>query len=88
MPENETYTLYKSSTCTRCPLAERTMRASGVKYESIVLDAPGNESILEDFRAEAARRDFRLEMPIVRTPDDEMLTNLATISQHFREMSR
>ena len=87
MPENETYTLYKSSTCVRCPLAERSMAAAGVKYDSITLDAPGNEQVLADFRDEARERGFKLEMPIVRTPGDEMLTNLAIISEHFRDVS-
>lgn len=80
------YTLYKSTTCTRCPLAEGTMNRSGVDFETIVLDAPGNEALLEAFREESLERGFKLEMPIVRTPDDYILSNLATISQHFREL--
>ena len=84
MPENSTYTLYKSTTCTRCPLAERSMKSAGVDYVTITLDHPDNAGLLDQFRSEATRRGFRMEMPIVRTPSDDLLTNLATISEHFR----
>ena len=77
------YTLYKSTTCVRCPLAERSMKRAGVDYDVVTLDAHGSESELADFREEAGRRGVRLEMPIVRTPSNDLLTNLATISQHF-----
>lgn len=81
---DKTYTLYSSTTCTRCPLARRSMERAGVKYNEVVLDKPGNKEVLADFREEMAGRNVRMEMPIVRTPDDRILSNLAHISEEFR----
>lgn len=84
---NENYTLYSSTTCTRCPLARKSMERAGVTYSEVTLDLPENERLLIDFRAEMAELGGRLEMPIVRTPDGRLLTNLATISAEFQKVS-
>lgn len=81
---DKTYTLYSSTMCTRCPLARKSMERAGVKYDEVVLDKPGNEEALANFREEMAGRNVRMEMPIVRTPDDRILSNLAHISEEFR----
>lgn len=83
---NPIHVLYTSTTCTRCPLALKKLEESGVPHRVVVLDAPSNELELRLFREEAAERKIRMEMPILRTPDNQLLTNLATISDHFREM--
>lgn len=79
-----TYTLYSSTTCTRCPLAIKSMERAGASYEEVKLDLPENEDKLARFRAEAEASNRKVEVPMILTPDGRMLTNLATISEEFR----
>ena len=87
MPEK--YTIYTSTTCTRCPLAKGSMKRAGVTdYKEVVLDLPGNEDRRTAFLAEVDAKGLRREVPVVRTPEGELLTNLATISAHFRGLTK
>ena len=87
MPEK--YTIYTSTTCTRCPLAKGSMKRAGVTdYKEVILDLPENEARKTAFLAELDSKGLRREVPVVRTPDGELLTNLATISGHFRELTK
>lgn len=87
MPEK--YTIYTTTTCTRCPLAKGSMDRAGVAdYNEVILDLPENEDRKAAFIAELDSKNIRREMPVVRTPDGELLTNLATISGHFRELTK
>ena len=82
---NGTHTLYSSTTCTRCPLAKKSMERAGVEYVEVKLDDPANHETLIALKAEMGRAPSdMLPIPVVRTPDGRLLDNLATISAEFR----
>ena len=82
---NGTHTLYSSTTCTRCPLAKKSMERAGVEYVEVKLDDPANEMALIALKGEMGRSpDGMIPLPVVRTPDGRLLDNLATISAEFR----
>ncbi len=82
---NGTHTLYSSTTCTRCPLAKKSMDRAGVEYVEVKLDEPENHEALIALKAEMGRAPSdMLPIPVVRTPDGRLLDNLATISAEFR----
>ncbi len=81
-----TYTLYSSTTCTRCPLARKSIERAGAEYDEHKLDLPENEMMLIALKGELGKApDGMIPLPIVRTPDGRLLDNLATISAEFRE---
>lgn len=80
-----TYTLYSSTTCTRCPLAKKSMDRAGAEYEEHKLDLPENKEMLIALKSEMGRApDGVIPLPVLRTPDGRLLDNLATISAEFR----
>lgn len=80
-----THTLYSTTTCTRCPLAKKSMERAGVEYVEVKLDEPENQEALIALKAEMGRAPSdMLPIPVVRTPDGRLLDNLATISAEFR----
>lgn len=85
-PAEPQYTLYTSSTCSRCPLARTSLANSGVAWVEYVLDEPANAELLEELRKSFSRDGARMEVPILEGPDRELYTNLATISGHLRSV--
>jgi glutaredoxin len=83
--ETGTYVIYKTETCTKCPLAQRSADNAGAKTKAVYLDRPEHAEELAALRAELGRD--QLSAPMVRTPDGRILENLATISAEFRGMS-
>lgn len=80
------YTLYSSTTCTRCPLAKKSMDRAGVEFDEVKLDDPVNEMALIALKGEMGRApDGMISLPVLRTPDGRLLDNLATISAEFRK---
>lgn len=57
---------------------------AGVQFEEVFLDDPAN-SVTRDWLVEDMNV---LSVPVVETPDGRLLTNLATISEEFRDMSQ
>lgn len=76
---DKTYTLYSTETCTRCPLARGSLNRANVNFNEVKLDMPENADLLSQFK-EAGNT----SVPMVLTPSGELLTNLATISEHLR----
>lgn len=77
------YTLYTTSTCTRCPLARGSLDRAGVKWHELVLDKPENAEVLDVIRERLKADGKRTEVPILEGPDGTLYTNLATISGHL-----
>ena len=80
-----TYTLYSSTTCTRCKLAVGSIERAGAPFDEVKLDLSENEQQLVALKIEMGKGpDGMLPLPVVRTPDGRLLDNLATISAEFR----
>ena len=80
------YTVYSGAGCTKCRVAKGTMQRAGAEFEEVLLDEPGNERVLADLKTELGRSENDLvPIPVVRTPDGRLLSNLVTISEEFRK---
>lgn len=62
------------------------MDRAGIQADEIVLDAPGNEGHLDSFRAMMTEHNKSHEVPVLVAPNGDVLSNLATISAHCREV--